>query len=728
MSLSPPTRFKNILEDLSLLAHLDSNSPYGFWLCHNESASIWINNAFAVGLGHVGLDTTLFRSAILGESQFEFCQRAIDLNGKGQVSTHLTYACERGILNFEAEIVRLSNYPDYYAVLHRSGPKSIWPEDSVNYPYLLKTSLKGTYEFYSSSYERDFFSSAGSRLGSDAILEVEESHRATCQTFVRTSLRHPDEIFDLRLRTSDPEAGGGRDTQWQFIALTDCWGKVESVYARGYDMSALFEESREQLKRLTEGVPGFLFQIDRNESGEINLSFLSKAFAQGNFGISEEDLNEDPSQIMKVVSPKDYSTLLGSIIYAARKQQELETEFRVVNALDEERWFRVKARPEVQADGSQFWYGMVHSIDDQKDSEKEQQKLARIAQSTSDLMLLINPNLQVDWMNIAAQRFLNQKLGRLEVIDPLNLFQSEESPSVIEDAIKALEERRSMELKLPLASSLGQRWVEMRIKPIWNANGEFLYSLVVMRDIHEEELKSQEMESLLNLTSEQNKRLQSFTYIVSHNIRSHSANLQGLLETIQHTQDPTEREELWSYLYKVSEGLDSTIKHLNEIIAINQSLNKAKVKVDLAKELDHVQNILRAEIQQKRADIEIKIEETPEILAVHAYLESILLNLLSNALRYAHPKRPPKVKIKTSIKSNYYRISIKDNGLGIDLKRHKNRIFQLYQTFHAHPESRGLGLYIMKNQIKAMGGEIEVRSTVDVGTEFRVFLPMANQK
>jgi len=63
---------------------------------------------------------------------------------------------------------------------------------------------------------------------------------------------------------------------------------------------------------------------------------------------------------------------------------------------------------------------------------------------------------------------------------------------------------------------------------------------------------------------------------------------------------------------------------------------------------------------------------------------------------------------------------IKDNGSGIDLEKHGNKVFNLYQTFHQEKEAVGIGLFITKNQIETLQGSIEIESTVDEGTTFKI--------
>jgi signal transduction histidine kinase len=103
------------------------------------------------------------------------------------------------------------------------------------------------------------------------------------------------------------------------------------------------------------------------------------------------------------------------------------------------------------------------------------------------------------------------------------------------------------------------------------------------------------------------------------------------------------------------------------------------------------------------------------------YLTSILLNLLTNAIKYRSPQRSLIITIKTHIHKDYTILSFSDNGIGIDMQKFGHKVFGLYQRFHNNIDGKGLGLYIIKSQVDAMDGKVEVESAENEGTTFRIY-------
>jgi signal transduction histidine kinase len=145
-------------------------------------------------------------------------------------------------------------------------------------------------------------------------------------------------------------------------------------------------------------------------------------------------------------------------------------------------------------------------------------------------------------------------------------------------------------------------------------------------------------------------------------------------------------------------------------------------EVNFEEELVMLKSTLEKEIAETHARIVADFSACPRVKTVKPYLDSILMNLISNAIKYRHPERLPVINIQTSFVDGNVCIRIQDNGLGIDLHAYGDKLFVLYSRLHTHVEGKGMGLYLVKTQVTALGGKIEVESEPEKGTTFLVFL------
>jgi PAS domain S-box-containing protein len=243
-------------------------------------------------------------------------------------------------------------------------------------------------------------------------------------------------------------------------------------------------------------------------------------------------------------------------------------------------------------------------------------------------------------------------------------------------------------------------------------------------------LEKQKLEStntrLLNLNDTlemQTKQLQEFAYISSHNLRSPAGNIRALLDF--YNNEPSE-ENLILLLEKldvVSVDLLDTINDLADVVKIKNEISKDFRAINLAKLIEKANDSLSQEILDKTATIEVQLNGISSIKASKAYMDSIILNLLSNALKYAHKERKPNIQFTANQDKEYFTLSVEDNGLGIDLKKHGEKVFGLRRTFHRNKDSKGIGLFITKAQVEAMEGSISIESEPNIGTTFTIRLP-----
>ncbi len=217
-----------------------------------------------------------------------------------------------------------------------------------------------------------------------------------------------------------------------------------------------------------------------------------------------------------------------------------------------------------------------------------------------------------------------------------------------------------------------------------------------------------------------NEQLEEFTQIVSHNLRAPAGNIDSLL-ALYEGATPEEKTEYLQHLKNSSKLLLATLHELNDVLKIKQSKNIDKQELEFNSVFEKVCQMLSTRIAELGADLKTDFR-APVVHYPNIYLESILLNLLSNALKYHSRERKSIIEVRTYFDGTKTMLEVSDNGLGINLSKYGHQIFKMRKTFHEHPESRGLGLFLIKNQIESMGGEISVKSEVNTGTTFYVKL------
>lgn len=262
--------------------------------------------------------------------------------------------------------------------------------------------------------------------------------------------------------------------------------------------------------------------------------------------------------------------------------------------------------------------------------------------------------------------------------------------------------------------------------PLMNDADEVIGIIGFSLDISNIKQKEEELKNLINVTSLQNKKLINFAHIVSHNLRSHTANFSMLLDFLVEENDETEKETIIGMLTHASDNLLETLENLNEVVAISSNVNLEKEPVNINEKITAIEQNLSVFLKNYDAKIINSISNDASINAIPAYIESIFMNFITNAVKYSSPERKPVIKLSSTNKNGYTIVSIEDNGLGIDLKKYGSKLFGMYKTFHPNKDAKGMGLYIAKNQIEAMGGKVMVCSEVGKGTIFNIYFNEKN--
>lgn len=268
-------------------------------------------------------------------------------------------------------------------------------------------------------------------------------------------------------------------------------------------------------------------------------------------------------------------------------------------------------------------------------------------------------------------------------------------------------------------------WVLSSVSLEFHEDGTPLYFISQVVDISEHKELLLQMNSLTEIAKAQNEKLKDFAHIATHDIRSHLGNLNMIAGFMEEELQDIKNDENFKMLKVALAQLDTTISNLNEVrkeqFSAQESLTALNLSDFVANNIYNISAIARHE----RCEIINAVDENLEVLAVPVYLDSVILNLLTNAIKYRSEKRGAFVQLRTIVSEDYVILEVSDNGLGIDLDAHKHDLFQFKKTFHQREDAIGIGLFITKNHVESMGGKIEVQSQVDVGSTFRLFLHKA---
>jgi signal transduction histidine kinase len=247
------------------------------------------------------------------------------------------------------------------------------------------------------------------------------------------------------------------------------------------------------------------------------------------------------------------------------------------------------------------------------------------------------------------------------------------------------------------------------------------HEILTKNDVLEVEVSSRtrDLQDANHELIEQNNQLEQFAFIAAHNLRAPLTRIMGLAHVLEISPDPSEKDSILNKLVGSAKDLDAVIKDLNTILDIKKH-NSNMAEVNLKTALDLVNKTLEKEFEETSAKLSVNLGVN-KVFGVAPYVESTLYNLLSNAIKYRHPDRRPMIDVVSEQDDEFVCVRVSDNGLGIDLNRHKHNMFSLYKRFHLHMEGKGVGLYLVKTQMAALGGRVEVESSPNAGATFRLY-------
>jgi len=316
-----------------------------------------------------------------------------------------------------------------------------------------------------------------------------------------------------------------------------------------------------------------------------------------------------------------------------------------------------------------------------------------------------------------------QESVKLTIDEAISFFEPDHRQAIARAIDNIIKYSQPFDLELLFRTARNnQIWLRAKGVAVIDDYGKCVTVRSIFQNIDYIKKKELEVQDAVNLLSDQNKRLQNFAYIVSHNLRSHTGNMQFMVNLFDQTDTEDDRKEIFSHIKSISTSLNTTIEHLSEIVKMQAEIGKERKMLTFEDSLKSVLSVLQSNIKASGARIDYDFSEVSEVFYIPAYLESIFQNMITNSIKYRDPDRKPLIKIRSAKIRHHIYLYFEDNGLGIDLDKYGDLVFGMYKTFHHNPDAKGIGLFMTRNQVEALGGTIDVDSTVDVGTTFTVKL------
>lgn len=246
-----------------------------------------------------------------------------------------------------------------------------------------------------------------------------------------------------------------------------------------------------------------------------------------------------------------------------------------------------------------------------------------------------------------------------------------------------------------------------------------------------EALKSKEealYQSNLHLT-ENNEYLEAFNSGLAHDLKNHAGNIMSMVSLLKKYEALKDWERIQQITIKLEKSTAQFISILNGFMYLSRSntyLEKSPEYLNARVLTDAIHLELDYLLNEEHVAIHYTIEIENLIYSKH-FLKIILVNLISNAIKYKKPNLKAEIEVVLKLIHNAIHISVTDNGIGIARKDAEQKLFKMFARLHADDSTiagSGIGLYLIKKMVERKNGSITFTSTVGVGTTFTVTIPL----
>ncbi|GAA3990545.1 PAS domain S-box protein [Hymenobacter antarcticus] len=388
----------------------------------------------------------------------------------------------------------------------------------------------------------------------------------------------------------------------------------------------------------------------------------------------------------------------------------------------EKLWLDVKAYP--FANGLSVF---ITDITKRVANEKQLKLLALVARGTDNGVLITDARGRTEWVNEAFIKHTGYSREELVGRTPGVVLQGPETDPTTMSFI-----RERMQRQLPFSATIlnykksGQKlWFAIDVTPVHDEAGQLTQYVAIQQNITYRKEAEASQAAMTQDLYRHNRDLQQFTYVISHNLRAPLANALGLATVL--TKLDKNSDVFATALTNLRQSMvqaDDVLKDLNLVLSIRDKKDMQALEPLVMRDVcQQAVRDLEEPLRECDGNVVLNIEDQLVTRGNRAYLYSIFYNLLSNSIKYRSEERTLQVDIECYTgEHGGATITFTDNGSGFDMFKAGSDVFQLYKRFHTNQRGRGIGLFLVKTHVEAMGGKIEVASEVNFGTRFTIYL------